>query len=348
MSEGAHRDEHGEELALLEQTAREILGDVAGADVAKAWQVLSSAELSLLAVPEPLGGGWLGAAAAVTRVSGQLAAEVPYADAALVAAPLLAAAGLEVPGGVVVAAFADDATVTVEATGRRLRAALARVPFGASAERVVFVARGDDGDVVVSLDPAHAQVSAGRNIAGEPRDQLRVDAVVPSDVVAPAPSGAGDELIRRGALARALAMSGAAEAALAASVRYATERVQFGRPIAKQQAVQHALAETAAEVEAMRAAADAAVDICAEDGFLTSRALVAVATAKAQAGASAEVVARLAHQVHGAIGTTREHPLHRLTLRLWSWRDDFGSERHWQQELGRLVLDSDPWEVITQ
>jgi acyl-CoA dehydrogenase len=60
------------------------------------------------------------------------------------------------------------------------------------------------------------------------------------------------------------------------------------------------------------------------------------------------VVARLAHQVHGAIGTTREHPLHRLTLRLWSWRDDFGSERHWQQELGRLVLDSDPWEVITQ
>jgi acyl-CoA dehydrogenase len=336
------------ELDLLEQTARDILGDVAGEDIAKAWQVLSSAELTLLAVPEPLGGGWLGAAAAVTRVSGALAAEVPYADAALVAAPLLAAAGLELPGGVVVAASAGDATVAAEAGGVRLRAVLSRVPFGSSAERVVLVARGGDGDVVVSLDPALAEVGAGCNIAGERRDHVRVDAVVPSEVVAPAPAGARDELTRRGALARALTMSGAAEAALAASVRYATERVQFGRPIAKQQAVQHLLAETAAEVEAMRAAADAAVDVCAADGFVTERALVAVATAKAQAGASAEVVARLAHQVHGAIGTTREHPLHRLTLRLWSWRDEFGSERYWQQELGRLVLDSDPWEVITQ
>ena len=124
--------------------------------------------------------------------------------------------------------------------------------------------------------------------------------------------------------------------------------MQFGRPIAKQQAVQHALAETAAEVEAMRASADAAVEVCADEGFLTDAALVAVATAKAQAGASAEVVARLAHQVHGAIGTTQEHPLHRVTLRLWSWRDDFGSERFWQERLGRLALAGDPWEEVTR
>jgi acyl-CoA dehydrogenase len=123
--------------------------------------------------------------------------------------------------------------------------------------------------------------------------------------------------------------------------------VQFGRPIAKQQAVQHALAEAAAEVEAMRAVADAAVGVCAQGGFLGDGALAAVAAAKAQAGASAEVVARLAHQVHGAIGTTQEHPLHRVTLRLWSWRDEFGSERHWQQELGDLALAADPWRLVT-
>jgi len=336
-------DDQQAELALLEQTARDILGDVEGEDSAKAWQVLVSAELPLLAVPEPAGGGWLAAAAAVTRIAGELGADVAYADAAIVAAPFLAAADLALPAGLVVAA-AGDVSVGKDGDGYRVQGTLGRVPFGAVAERVVFVADG----FVVSLDPSLATVTEGRNIAGEPRDSLTVDAVVPGDAVAPASADAGEELLRRGALARAVAMSGAAQAALSASVRYATERVQFGRPIAKQQAVQHALAETAAEVEAMRASADAAVAVCAGEGFLTDAALVAIATAKAQAGESAEVVARLAHQVHGAIGTTREHPLHRVTLRLWSWRDDFGSERLWQERLGRLALAGDPWEEVTR
>jgi len=336
-------DGQQEELALLEQTARDILGDVAGEDTAKAWQVLASAELPLLAVPEPAGGGWLAAAAAVARICGEVGADVPYADAAIVAAPMLAAAGLPIPSGLVVAAT-GDVEVSKEADGHRLRGTLSRVPFGASAERVVFVA----GDVAVSLDPSLARVGEGRNIAREARDSISLDVVVAADAVASVSPDAGEELLRRGALARAVAMSGAAQAALTASVRYATERVQFGRPIAKQQAVQHALAETAAEVEAMRASADAAVAVCADEGFLTDAALVAVATAKAQAGASAEVVARLAHQVHGAIGTTQEHSLHRVTLRLWSWRDDFGSERFWQERLGRLALAGDPWEEVTR
>ena len=335
--------EQQEELALLEQTARDILGDVAGEDAAKSWQVLASAELPLLAVPEPAGGGWLAAAAAVARITGELGAEVPYADAAIVAAPMLAAAGLPLPDGLVVAAT-GDVSVRKADDGYRLQGTLERVPWGHAAERVVFVA----GDLLVSLDPSLAAATEGRTIAGEPRDVLSLDVVVPADAVAPASARAREELVRRGALARAVAMSGAAQGALSASVRYATERVQFGRPIAKQQAVQHALAETAAEVEAMRASADAAVAVCAEEGFLTESGLVAVATAKAQAGASAEVVARLAHQVHGAIGTTQEHSLHRVTLRLWSWRDEFGSERFWQEQLGRLALAGDPWEEVTR
>jgi acyl-CoA dehydrogenase len=340
-------NEHEAELGLLVETARDILGDVAGEDLPKAWQLVASAGLPMLAVPEPDGGGWLAAAAAVTRVTGEVAAELPIADAALVAAPLVAAAGLAVPDGPLVAAVSDDATVTREGDGLRVRATLPRVACGAGAERVAVVAAGPDGDVVVLVDPASAQVSQGRNLAGEQRDTLQVDAVVPDAALAVAPRGAREELLRRGGLARAVAMSGAANAALQASVRYATERVQFGRPIAKQQAVQQSLAELAAEVEAMRASADAAVELCAAEGFGTPRALVAVATAKAQAGAGAEVVARLAHQVHGAIGTTREHQLHRWTLRLWSWRDEFGSERYWQERLGRLAIDDDPWRLVT-
>jgi acyl-CoA dehydrogenase len=343
MSTGSGTDA---ELALVEQTARDILRDVASDEPAKAWSVLVDAGLPLLAVPEPDGGGWLVAAATVARLTGELAAELPYADTAIIALPVLAAAGLPLPTGVTVAAT-GDVTARRDGDGWRVRVDLSRVAFGGAAETVVAVGAGENGDVVVAVPLTPRDVTAGRNIAGEPRDYVRVEVGVPSDAVAPAPDGAADELVRRGALARSLAMAGAADSALRASVRYATERVQFGRPIGKQQAVQQALAEAAAEVEAMRAAADAAVAVCAAEGFLSPRALVAVATAKAQTSASAEVVARLAHQVHGAIGTTQEHPLHRWTLRLLSWRDEFGSERHWQQMLGDRALGSDPWELVT-
>jgi len=72
--------------------------------------------------------------------------------------------------------------------------------------------------------------------------------------------------------------------------------------------------------------------------------------AKIRAGEAAGKVAEIAHQVHGAIGFTHEHSLHRLTPRLWSWRDEFGTESHWSRELGRAVLASGAdalWPTIT-
>jgi alkylation response protein AidB-like acyl-CoA dehydrogenase len=61
---------------------------------------------------------------------------------------------------------------------------------------------------------------------------------------------------------------------------------------------------------------------------------------KIRAGEAAGKVAEIAHQVHGAIGFTHEHSLHRLTRRLWSWRDEFGTESHWSRELGREVMSA--------
>ncbi len=46
---------------------------------------------------------------------------------------------------------------------------------------------------------------------------------------------------------------------------------------------------------------------------------------------------RIAAGLGGAIGFTREHVLHRYTLRALSWRDDFGSESYWAVELGRKI-----------
>ena len=67
-------------------------------------------------------------------------------------------------------------------------------------------------------------------------------------------------------------------------------------------------------------------------------AVPAVVAAKAQASSGAGVVAAIAHQLHGAIGTTEEHRLRLTTTRLWSWRDEDGSEAECFAELGRAAL----------
>ena len=145
--------------------------------------------------------------------------------------------------------------------------------------------------------------------------------------------GARERLLLEGALARALQMAGALERILGYAVQYANERIQFGRPIGKFQAVQHMLAVLAGHVAASAAVTDAAVEASATapDAFL-------VAAAKARTGEAAGRGAEIAHQVHGAMGYTQEHNLHDSTRRLWSWRDEFGNEAFWQRRLGREVV----------
>ncbi|HTQ77228.1 MAG TPA: acyl-CoA dehydrogenase family protein, partial [Burkholderiales bacterium] len=183
-----------------------------------------------------------------------------------------------------------------------------------------------------------------KNLAGEPRPTLRFDgarleAVVPL-------KEARERLMREGALARGVQMAGALERTLELALAYANERVQFGRPIGKFQAVQHMLAQLAAHVAASSAAADAAVEASstAADAF-------AVAVAKARISEAAGKAAEIAHQVHGAMGFTREHVLHYSTRRLWSWRDEFGSELHWQARLGREAAAAGGdglWSLLTR
>ncbi|WP_344422981.1 acyl-CoA dehydrogenase family protein, partial [Pseudonocardia ailaonensis] len=82
-------------------------------------------------------------------------------------------------------------------------------------------------------------------------------------------------------------------------------------------------------------------------GFTGARA--AIATAKARCGEAAGQVARITHQVHGAIGFTREHDLRLLTTRLWAWRDEDGTESEWNAVLGTLALDADAdglWDLL--
>jgi acyl-CoA dehydrogenase len=116
------------------------------------------------------------------------------------------------------------------------------------------------------------------------------------------------------------------------------EREQFGRALARFPTVQQEIARMAGEVALISAATQAAVAAEADHDAGGARGLSAVLAAKGQASDSAGTVAAIAHQLHGAIGTTREHRLRLTTTRLWSWRDEDGTAAECFAELGRAAL----------
>lgn len=143
----------------------------------------------------------------------------------------------------------------------------------------------------------------------------------------------------------AAAIAGAMERLFGMTLSYCNDRVQFGKPIGKFQAVQHMLAVLAGHVAAASAVADMAVQASAAQAHD-----FAVAVAKARTGEAAGKGAEIAHQVHGAMGFTHEHSLHHSTRRLWSWREEFGNESFWQERLGRTVAAAGAqalWPMIT-
>ena len=140
-------------------------------------------------------------------------------------------------------------------------------------------------------------------------------------------------------------IAGALDAALALSVDHANTRLQFGKPLAKLQAVQQSLAVFASEAAAANAAGQAAA--AALD---RGDAAFEIAAAKLRANLAAVTGAAIAHQVHGAIGFTREHVLHKYTVRLSDWAATAGNSHHWAERLGQMMCAAGPdrfWPDLT-
>ncbi len=312
------------------------------------WAALEQTGLTLLSTPEAAGGsgGEPADSAVLLAAAGEHAAPAPLAETDLLAGWLLAASGLPVPAGPLSAAAGELAVSRSE--GRvAVSGRLERVPWARVAGTVVALV--PEADVVVALPAGSYTLIEGENLAREPRDRVDVDTALPVDAVVPAPPGAFRELLLRGALARALQLTGAAQRALEMMVRHAREREQFGRPIARFQAVTQQIAQAAGEVAACSAATDAAVRAAAA-GFGIPRTALDVGVAKSRTSAAAGTVAAIAHQVHGAMGFTLEHRLRLVTTRMWAWREEYGNEAYWDGEVGAAALDAGAdglWGLIT-
>jgi acyl-CoA dehydrogenase len=318
------------------------------------WGTLAEAGLTGVGLPEESGGsgGELADAVAIVRTLAAGAAAVPVAEQLLVAGPAVVAADLPLPPVDEPLTFALGPAVTAHASddgdgpGRfTLSGTVTDVAWSGAARHLVVLAAGAAGPVLALVDVSGIEATSAANLAGEPRGSLVLDDVAASGALLT--SAQVEEWKARYALARAVQLAAALEQVLAWTVQYAGERVQFGRPLGKFQAIQMELAEMAGEVTAVTALTDAAFH-AVERG---ENVVLACAAAKVRAGAAVEVVARLAHQVHGAIGFTQEHKLHHLTRRLWSWRDEAGSELAWSVVLGAGVLADGPdalWPALTR
>jgi acyl-CoA dehydrogenase len=314
------------------------------------WNALEESGLPLTWVPDTLGGAGaeIGDGFAVLRVAGRFAAPVPLAET-LMAGWLLAQAGIEVPAGpMTLAPIYEDGNIVIDGDGR-LRGRARDVPFARSASHIAVLASRNGAPVVALVPAAGLAIAQSTSLAGEPRDTVSFDGAV-AQSTGSAPDLDPAALVRLGAAVRAQQMAGALEHILDQSVQYSLDRVQFGRPIGKFQAVQHNLAQLAGETAAAGAAADAASEAIAQNGISGPIVTAEIAVAKVRVGEAASTGAAIAHQVHGAIGFTREYSLHHATRRLWAWREEFGNETFWAMRLGRMVAAAGAdalWPTIT-
>jgi acyl-CoA dehydrogenase len=295
------------------------------------WQTMEINGVTAIFDPESeggLGGGWEDAFP-VLMCTGLHTVRLPIAET-LVARRLLIGAGMPLPNGPIALGWTQRALELTRSPGGawRLNATLPGVAWGNAVRHVLVAVDREAGGQLILVDslairPTHIR----ENMAGEPVADLQFEDI---DVVAI--GTAHENPFERAALARTVTMAGALSAALHLSVQHANDRRQFGRPIGKFQAIQHSLALLANETAAVNCAALAACRAASR-----GNAQFEIAAAKLRANRAVGIATSIAHQVHGAIGFTREHTLHLATQRLWSWRSEYGNDRYWAAMLGKRV-----------
>ncbi|GAA4548454.1 acyl-CoA dehydrogenase family protein [Pseudonocardia xishanensis] len=300
------------------------------------WAAVAEAGLTRIGVPEENGGsdGDLGD---LLVVVGELARHgIGTPIVACAAANVLLGRHHEI----------DNAIRGVAAPGGVDRDVLRDVPWGRHAAEVLVPLR----DRVRIVDVEHAAVEEDVDLADEPRDTVRPDGGVGG---ARLDEARGSDLTLLVGLLRAGALLGTLTGAYDLTRTYVAEREQFGAPLVRLPAVATQLATMrTAQITASTAVRRAAEIVDERGGVDAGDATVAaaVAAARISTASAAGDVARIAHQLHGAMGITQEYPLHRLTRRLWAWRDTDGTESEWSARLGTLCLDGGEavlWDVVT-
>jgi alkylation response protein AidB-like acyl-CoA dehydrogenase len=298
------------------------------------WDQMAALGLQGLAIPEEFGGAdaTFTEVAVVLEEAGRVLLPAPYFATVVLAANALLLSGDKaaqerwLPGiasGKLIATVAhtDDsgrwnpAGITVTATrdgDQWLLSGVKRfVVNGLAAGLIVVAARAGDG---VRLFAVEAGAPGLERTAQEAMDLTRRLAAVSLTAVPAVPLGPdGDQwpilerVLQLAAIGLAAEQAGGAQAALDLTVRYARERVQFGKPVGAFQAVKHKAAEMLLDVESARSIAYYAASRAAAGGDDLQ---IAASLAKSYCSEAYFRTTAACIQLHGGIGFTWEHPAH--------------------------------------
>jgi alkylation response protein AidB-like acyl-CoA dehydrogenase len=326
------------DMATSERTRAAMAGDGIDRDLWRAFA--DDVALAGVALPEANGGAGLGLVemAIIVEAAGRHVAALPLLSSLGLAAPAILAAGSEeqrarwlppIGRGEIIAAVAELEQSTI--AGGRISGIAPRVAHGASADLIVAVAE-DQFWLVKRSDAVTIAVQTSmdqtRPLARLTFDEAEADPIAESAAALSTLRRWGWTLIAADAL-------GGAQTCLDRTAAYALERSQFGRPIGTFQAVKHALADVAVEVEQARSAVywAAAEHEDSPDAMLAAHAAKAVAC-QAYSNAAAAMI-----QLHGGIGFTWEHDAHLFFKRARANRNWMGTpEWHLDQVAALMPL----------
>ena len=216
------------------------------------------------------------------------------------------------------------------------------VPNANVSDHVIVAARTGQGETDISLFvvPSNTDgltVTALQTIASDKQSELVMDNVyVPGSALLGDVDGGWDTIekaLKWGAVGKCAEMLGGAQQTLDMTVAYAKQRIQFGRSIGSFQAIQHHVADMAADVEGCRYITYQAAWALAE-GLPAER---EVAMAKAWVSDAYHRVCMMAHQCHGAIGFTKEHDLQLYSRRAKAGELMFGDAEHHMEKVASAV-----------
>ncbi|MGA8725168.1 MAG: acyl-CoA dehydrogenase family protein [Acidimicrobiales bacterium] len=306
------------------------------------WAILASIGVAGLTVPDLQGGLGLGLVdlVALLEESGAVGLPEPLVETTALAVPLLADLLTDRAHDAQLASWLrsmGDGSITA-ALGL---ATDSSVPVAAAdgADLFVLAAEGTEGLELHVVD-ADA-VSVTPVVSLDPTRRLGVPSFEPSPSTRFAAGSRARSLAvataERGAVATAAVLLGLSEKMIGLGAAYAQERRQFGHAIGSFQAVKHLLAGAQVKLEFARPLVYAAAWSLDADTPGRSR---AASAAKASASEAATEAARVALQVHGAIGYTWECDLHLFMKRAWALAEAWGSAaQHRRQVLDSLVRE---------
>ena len=216
------------------------------------------------------------------------------------------------------------------------------VPNANVSDHVIVAARTgqEESDVSLFVVPSNTDgltIAALQTIASDKQSEIALNNVyVPGSALLGELSGGWDSIQKAlawGAVGKCAEMLGGAQQTLDMTVAYAKQRIQFGRSIGSFQAIQHHVADMAADVEGCRYITYQAAWALAE-GLPAER---EVAMAKAWVSDAYHRVCMTAHQCHGAIGFTKEHDLQLYSRRAKAGELMFGDSEHHMEAVASAV-----------